>query len=238
MTSTACLEFAATNHSAGANVGSTTSRVRTPDVSNDEIWPTMSAGPATVWSTSMTASTGSRPWVVVPTMEPPAAGRLESLLACVVRRVRGRTVWPGRPNLPWRSLVRRVRLSGVDGVELHGVGMAYLVEVPVSGGGHVRVQASADDLPAGLELASLRPGEIAARAGETLEQALEEVKPAIRGVLDWMMSLGTDEVTVDFGLALGAETGVVITKGTAEIHFSVGLTWKRPQPTALPGVDG
>ena len=37
-----------------------------------------------------------------------------------------------------------------------------------------------------------------------------------------------DEVAVGFGLVLGAETGVVVAKGTGEVHFSVTLTWKCP----------
>jgi len=35
---------------------------------------------------------------------------------------------------------------------------------------------------------------------------------------------------VEFGLTLGAETGVVVAKGTSEMHFAVTLGWKRPQP--------
>jgi len=35
-------------------------------------------------------------------------------------------------------------------------------------------------------------------------------------------------VSVEFGLTLGAETGVVIAKGTSELHFAVTLAWKHP----------
>ena len=57
--------------------------------------------------------------------------------------------------------------------------MAYVVEFPLDDGGRVLVQASDKDLPGDLELAAVRPGEIVARAGETLQQALDQVKPAI-----------------------------------------------------------
>ena len=106
--------------------------------------------------------------------------------------------------------------------------MAYLLEVPVDGGGRLLVEASGDDLPGGLELASLRPGEIVARAGRSLEQALDQVKPAMDAVLGWLKAMSPDEVAVELGLVLGAETGVVVAKGTGEVHFSVTLTWKRP----------
>jgi hypothetical protein len=42
--------------------------------------------------------------------------------------------------------------------------VAYLIDVPVDGGGRLLVQASDDDLPGNLELAALRPGEVVARA--------------------------------------------------------------------------
>jgi hypothetical protein len=122
--------------------------------------------------------------------------------------------------------------------------MAYLIEVPVDGGGRLVVQVAEDDLPGGLALASLRPGEIVARAEESLEKALDHVKPAVRAVLDQMTSLGPDEVVLQFGVVLGAQTGVVVAKGTSEVHFTVSLTWRRPEPRstdaapASPSVDG
>jgi hypothetical protein len=112
--------------------------------------------------------------------------------------------------------------------------VAYLIEIPVNSGGRLRIQADEEDLPGDLQLAALRPGELAARAGESLEQALDEVRPAIQSMLNWMTSLGPDEVSVEFGLVLGAETGVVIAKGTSEVHFTVNLAWKRPSP---PGAE-
>ncbi len=56
--------------------------------------------------------------------------------------------------------------------------MAYLIEVPLEDGGRLLVQASDGDLPGDLQLAAPRPGEIVARAGQTVEHAMDEVKPA------------------------------------------------------------
>jgi hypothetical protein len=39
-------------------------------------------------------------------------------------------------------------------------------------------------------------------------------------------------VSLEFGLTLDVETGVVVTKGTSEMHFTVTLTWKRPGSAA------
>jgi len=107
--------------------------------------------------------------------------------------------------------------------------MVYL-EVPVEGGGRLLVEVSAAELPGDLELAGARPGEVVARARQTLEQALDQIKPALRAVLDRLVAMSPDEVSVEFGLTLGAETGVVVAKGTSEMHFAVTLGWKRPQP--------
>jgi hypothetical protein len=105
--------------------------------------------------------------------------------------------------------------------------MAYLVEVPVNGGGRLLVQASGDDLPGDLELAALRPGEVIARAGSSLEQALDQVTPAIHAIVGRLAAMSPDEAAVEFGIILGAETGVVVAKGKGEVHFTVTLAWKR-----------
>lgn len=112
--------------------------------------------------------------------------------------------------------------------------MAYLIEVPVQGGGHLVVEASDEDLPAELVLAA-RPGEIATRAGQTLEQALDQLRPAVRAIRNRLAAMAPDQATVEFGIVLGAETGVVVAKGTTEVHFTVSLSWHRPQENVLPG---
>ena len=104
--------------------------------------------------------------------------------------------------------------------------MTFVIEVPVDSGGQLLVQASAEDMPSSLELAALRPGEIAARARESLEQALDQVKPAMNAVVGKLREVSADEVAVEFGIVLGAETGAVIAKGSAEVHFTVTLSWK------------
>jgi hypothetical protein len=107
----------------------------------------------------------------------------------------------------------------------------HLIEVPVEGGGRLVVEVSAADLPGDLQLAA-RPGEVVMRARQSLEQSLEEIEPAMRVVLDRMKAMSPNELTVEFGLTLGAEAGIVVAKGTSEMHFAVTLTWKRPHPRA------
>jgi hypothetical protein len=113
--------------------------------------------------------------------------------------------------------------------------VAYLVEFPVDGGGQLVLQASADDLPGGLELAA-GPGEIAARASESLEHAFDQFKPAMTAIVRKLRAMTPDEVAVEFGVVLSAETGVVIAKGGAEAHFTVTMSWTRSDQK--PGGNG
>lgn len=120
--------------------------------------------------------------------------------------------------------------------------MTYLMEVPLEGGGQLLVQAAEDDLPDGLDLAAgRRPGEIVARAAQPLEHALDELRPAVEAIRRRLAAMAADEVAVEFGIVLGAETGVVVAKGTTEVHFTVTLTWKpggrSPQPAPTVGAS-
>jgi hypothetical protein len=110
----------------------------------------------------------------------------------------------------------------------------YVVEMPVEGGGMLRLQGPADEIPAGLVPAAspLGAGPLVARTEETVQAALEELTPAITATTGKLRAFAADEVTVEFGLVLGVEGGVVVAKGSAEVHFTVTLTWKRQEQAA------
>jgi hypothetical protein len=110
--------------------------------------------------------------------------------------------------------------------------MSFLVEVPVEGGGRLVVQAPETDFPADLELAELRSGDVIAWVGPSLEEALRQIQPAVQAVRDGLALAGPDEATVQFGIVLGAQAGVVVAKGSSEVHFAVTLTWHRRHPRA------
>ncbi|MFD9858706.1 CU044_2847 family protein [Streptomyces alboflavus] len=84
------------------------------------------------------------------------------------------------------------------------------------------VDADATD----LELAA--GGGVVARARVSLDEALDQVKPTLARVADTLRELGPDAAELEFGLKMGGETGVIIAKGTAEVNFTVRLTWNRP----------
>ena len=105
--------------------------------------------------------------------------------------------------------------------------MAYLVEVPLDEGGSLLVQASDEDLPGDLELAA-RPGEIVARAAKSLEQALNQIKPAIHAIVMCMRAISPGEIEVEFGIMLGVEGWRSHSEGSSDVHFTVKISWKPP----------
>ena len=77
-----------------------------------------------------------------------------------------------------------------------------------------------------LVLASPEPGKVAARAQVTLEEALAKLKPSLQKVVHLLKEVSPDETVVEFGLKIGGETGVIIAKGTAEVNFTIRMSWK------------
>ncbi|MGD0703116.1 MAG: CU044_2847 family protein [Trebonia sp.] len=110
--------------------------------------------------------------------------------------------------------------------------MADIVEYPLEGGGMLLVQpATVDAGQDELGLASSVP-ERAKKANETLESALDQVTPALKSVARKLRDLSPDDLTVEFGLTLTAETGVIVAKGGMEVHFTVTLAWSKEGDSA------
>lgn len=109
--------------------------------------------------------------------------------------------------------------------------MSFLVQIPVEGG-QLFVEADAAELPGDLDLAAHLPGEVVAQAGQTLERSLDQLKPGITAMVRRLKMMSPDAVTVEFGLVLGAEYGIVVAKGTGEVHFTVTMSWAQGTPGA------
>jgi Trypsin-co-occurring domain 1 len=60
----------------------------------------------------------------------------------------------------------------------------------------------------------------------TLKEALAKLKPALREIVHLLHDLAPEETTIGFGLKIGGETGVIIAKGTAEVNFTIRMSWK------------
>ena len=118
--------------------------------------------------------------------------------------------------------------------------VAVLVEVAVDdgpGGPVVLVESDRGDVAGGLTLASPEPGQASAKAVRSLAESLEQLEPVLRTVKDKLVASAPEHLTVEFGVKLGGETGIILAKGTAEVNLKVTMTWGREQH---PGdaVDG
>jgi Trypsin-co-occurring domain 1 len=106
--------------------------------------------------------------------------------------------------------------------------VSYLLGLPVSENSQdiLVVEVDHDEIPDGLVLASSESGKITDRARITLEESLEKLKPSLAKIVHLLKELSPHEAAVEFGLKVGGETGVIVAKGTAEVNFTVHLTWK------------
>jgi Trypsin-co-occurring domain 1 len=109
-----------------------------------------------------------------------------------------------------------------------GGSVTYHLAVPLSADSDdvVVFQADRQEVPDSLVLASDDADKMADRARVTLEDALSKLKPSLRKVIDLLKDLSPDETSVDFGLSVGGEYGMVIAKGTAQVNFAIHMTWK------------
>ncbi|WP_093775756.1 CU044_2847 family protein [Streptomyces sp. yr375] len=97
--------------------------------------------------------------------------------------------------------------------------------------GHVVLLEVSDVDSTGIDRVGRR-ADIARGASDTLQQALTRVGPALVAVVTATRGLATapESVTVEFGVKLTAEAGVVVARGTTEANFAVTATWKTRQP--------
>jgi hypothetical protein len=67
-----------------------------------------------------------------------------------------------------------------------------------------------------------------ATLGTTLGEAFGKLEPALDLIVSRLRraTRRPDEITVDFGLKLGGEAGLIFAKGTAEANLSVSVTWR------------
>ena len=49
----------------------------------------------------------------------------------------------------------------------------------------------------------------------------------LRTVKDKLVTAAPEHFTVEFGVKLGGETGIIVAKGTAEVNLKITMTWDR-----------
>lgn len=106
--------------------------------------------------------------------------------------------------------------------------MSYLLGLPVErdDADMLVFEVDSDEIASDLVLASPEPGKVAAKAQVTFEEALAKLKPSLQKMVHLLKELSPDETAIEFGLKIGGETGLIIAKGTAEVNFTVRMSWK------------
>jgi hypothetical protein len=107
--------------------------------------------------------------------------------------------------------------------------MKRLMEFPLEDGTSVVVEVDEPVPEEGLVQAA-RPGEVAERASQTLEAALQKVKPMASAVLATVRDLAQrpDEIRVEFGVRVTAQAGAVLASAALQGHYCITLLWKAP----------
>ena len=106
--------------------------------------------------------------------------------------------------------------------------MVYQLAVPLdeTSDNVVVFEVDEQDVPDELQMASDDGNKTVARAVITLDEALSGLKPPLHKLVGMFKELAPDEASVDFGLKIGGEYGVIFAKGTAEVNFVIHMTWK------------
>lgn len=103
--------------------------------------------------------------------------------------------------------------------------MTRVVEVSLGDGAIIFVEVPGDD--SGLPERVGRTADLVRGAAESLDQALNRIKPAIttmlRGVRD--LPQPPDHVEVEFGIKVTTEAGVVVARTAGEANFAIRLQW-------------
>jgi hypothetical protein len=106
--------------------------------------------------------------------------------------------------------------------------MKRLVQFPLDQGGSVLVEVN--ELPTGSAVRGLGKDRAALveEADKTFENATAAVTPAAHSLIAQLRSISDppDEVGIEFGVQLSAQTGAFIASVAAQANFKVSMTWR------------
>lgn len=106
--------------------------------------------------------------------------------------------------------------------------MSQFIEFPLEGT-ETTVIVEVDDDAAGIIPVGIEPGEVARRATQGFQQALDRILPVASAALGRMRTLSEipDEVTISFGIKLTADLGAVLARAGSAANLDVMLRWER-----------
>lgn len=102
-----------------------------------------------------------------------------------------------------------------------------LVEFKMDDGSTIIVESDEPEVTDGVVRAARTPGELLEEAKHSFDEALTKVQSATEHAITKLrtLSVGPDEITIEFGFNLSATFGAIIATGTAEANYKVTLTW-------------
>ena len=107
--------------------------------------------------------------------------------------------------------------------------MKRLVEFPLDEGGTVLVEV--DEPSPGPVMRGIGRDQpsLVEKADKTFEDATAAVTPAARSLIARLRSIDDppDEVGIEFGVQLSAQSGAFVASVAAEANFKVSMTWRR-----------
>ena len=104
--------------------------------------------------------------------------------------------------------------------------MTELLEFKTDQGGSLLVEVEG---PRGPATRGGRTAEAVVEAGASLEQLLARLGPAMRGIVAQLRETAEwpDEVELEFGVKLSADSNVIIARAAGEANFRIALKWAR-----------
>uniref|UniRef100_A0AAU2K3H7 Trypsin-co-occurring domain-containing protein n=1 Tax=Streptomyces sp. NBC_00049 TaxID=2903617 RepID=A0AAU2K3H7_9ACTN len=103
--------------------------------------------------------------------------------------------------------------------------MSELVELRLKNGASVLVEASPST--SGRVMRGRGSGDMVTKAGETLEDALGSLGPAVRGIVSELRKAADwpDQVEVEFAIKITADANMLIARSGGEANFRITLRW-------------
>jgi hypothetical protein len=107
--------------------------------------------------------------------------------------------------------------------------VSQLVKMDLADGGSVLVEV--EDAASGHVTRGGRAESLVTDAGDTLEHALDQLGPIVKGVVSRLREAADwpDEVTVEFSIKLSADANVIIARTAGEANFRISMSWSRGQ---------
>lgn len=104
-----------------------------------------------------------------------------------------------------------------------------MIEVPLESGGSLLMEVELEEAEQQGMVPAARAGEMATKAKQTFEDALEQVKPGAEAIVNKLRSISSqpDGIEVTFGLKMSANAGAFIAASGIEANFTVLLRWNQ-----------